>query len=264
MIVDEPVELAPSAPPTPDQSAASGEQSPPQAEQSPSDDASKEGQGDDQKKPEKSQEQREIDRLRQALDRRTLQLAKARAKYGLTPPAVENNNPVQTSDSEVLTLTRAERDRLIQEEARKLAPTIASQQQQEEAFRKAAYSLKESLGDQFEELTNDLAEIFDAPRQRALMQVEDPASVVRFLTDPLNEAEAEAIGKMDLVHAGIALARIEARIKSERQQAKPKPSSAPKPLEDVRSTARTNNGAPDPANVKAWTRWANAQEAKSR
>ena len=74
-------------------------------------------------KPEKTPEQREIDRLRRRVDNLT------RQKYELRAAAPQPAQPQnQVSDDEPVTLSRAELQKLIAEQAQQLAPTVNQQQ----------------------------------------------------------------------------------------------------------------------------------------
>jgi hypothetical protein len=154
----------------------------------------------------------------------------------LTP----TNNPAKSevTDSESLTLSRSELERLVQEEAKRLAPNVSRQQDQETKMRAAAAAVRKELGPEaFEELTGDLASLFDGPRQMAVLRTEKPAAVLRYLTDPDNAAEADTIRSMDDFDAGRAIASIEAKLK--KADEKPKPSKAVPPIEDIRGQGNT-------------------------
>ena len=195
-----------------------------------------------EKKTEKTPEQREIERLRRGIDRRTRQLAEARAMAGLTRPHQPAQNTPQ-DDGEKLSLSRAEAQRMIEEEALKRAPEIAKRQAEEQHLRNSAVALQKTLGDEFEELTDALADVFSAPRQLDVLGAENPAALLRYLTDPEHVDEAKAIADMSHFQAGRAIARIEAKLKA--AEAKPKLSKAPAPLEAVRGSGPTTKTLAD-------------------
>jgi hypothetical protein len=191
-------------------------------------------------KPEKTPEQREIERLRRGIDRKTRQLAETRARLdsGLTQQPMQDHNRQQVGDSETVSLSRADAQRLIEQEAAKLAPTIASKQAQDEQARSSATALRKELGDEFEELTDELSMVFSAPRQLDVLRAKNPAELVRYLTNEDNADEAAAIARMSHFEAGYALAELGLKLKAERaaREAKPQPSKIPPPLEAVRGS----------------------------
>ena len=192
-------------------------------------------------KPEKTAEQRKIASLQKGIDRKHRQLFEtrelldmARAQLGLTRHDAGDNIP-QASDSETVTLSRADAQKLIESEARKLAPTIAKEQSEHEHRAVATAKLRASLGDQFQELTDELAEVFTRERQFDVLQAENPAALIRYLTADENADEAEAIGRMSQFDAGRAIAKLESKLKTP----KPQPSKVPAPLEQVRGAGNT-------------------------
>lgn len=199
-------------------------------------------------KPAKTPEQREIERLRRGFSRKVERLGRLEAELDhyrrLTPAQVGADNRAQAGDSETLTLSRAEIQRLIEQEARTKAPEVAKKLAQDEQFKSAASSLKQSLGDQFEELTGELAEVFTAPRQLDVLQAENPAALIRYLTDPDNADEAESIAAMSHFAAGRAIAKLEAKLAAA-ASAKPQASKAPAPLEPVKGSGPVTKSLSD-------------------
>lgn len=227
-------------------------------------------------KPEKTPEERERIRMQRGIDRKTRQAAEARARAEaaerriaelearLTPQKIGVDYQSESGDSEQLTLTKAEAQRLIEDEARKLAPTIAKQVATEEQLRRSAIALKQELGDEFDELTDELDEVLPKDKQLALLSVKNPAPLVRYLADPENSAEVELLARMSDFQAGIAIASLQDKLARKAASEKPEPSNVPKPLEAVKAQGTVNN-APDPVkNPKAWIRWANEEEARAR
>lgn len=216
-------------------------------------------------RPEKTPEQREIDRLRRGIDRRTKQLAEARAQIGLTRQPIADNNQQTADDSESLSLTRAELAKYVNAEALKLAPTLSKQALEVEQQSKIVKSLQASVGGQekFIEMTNELAEVFDGSKQLAVLDADDPAALLKYLTDPENADEAEEIGRLSDIAAGKRLARIEAKLAALPKTPAKQVSKAPAPLEEIRGMGTAQN-PPDPSNEKAWRQWRNEQERKGR
>jgi hypothetical protein len=222
-------------------------------------------------KPAKTPEQREIDRLRRGIDRRTRQLAEARAQLGLTREPQQADNRTTSDDSEPISLTRAQIRELVTAEAAKLAPTLRDQATEVERRQGVVQSLQKTWGqERFDEVSSDLDEAFSGltdrsgkpkPAIEAVFEADDPAKVIEFLADPDNADEAERISKLSAVQAGKAIERLEARLKTEKAKAEPKASKAPAPLESIRGEG-SFSGAPNPADTKAWIRWRNEQERK--
>lgn len=202
-----------------------------------------------EQKPPKTPEQREIERLRRGIDRRTRQLAEARAQANLTRAPVERDNHSTESDSQPLSLTRAELAQMVKAEAERLAPTLQSQRAEAERRQGVIQSLEKSLGkERFDEVASDLDEAFgglqDAhgrakPAIEAVFESDDPAGVIEWLADPEHADEAERISKLGAIQAGKAIARLEDKLKAEKSAAKPQRSSVPAPLDPARG-----NGGP--------------------
>jgi hypothetical protein len=222
-------------------------------------------------KPEKTPEQREIERLRRGIDRRTRQLAELRAERGLTREPMQENNRADAGDSEPLSLTRAELAEMVKAEAQRLAPTLREQAAEVERRQGVIESLAKTWGqERFDALASDLDDAMGGLTDRdgkpkaaieAVFEADQPARLIEWLADPDNADEAERISRMSAVQAGKAVARLEDRLKSEDAKTKPKASKAPPPLEAVRGQG-SDPGAPDPSNTKAWIRWRNEQERK--
>jgi hypothetical protein len=197
-------------------------------------------------KPEKTPEQREIERLRRGIDRRTRQLSEARAQLDLTHS--KNDVPYQqsTNDSEPLSLTRAELAEMVKAEAHRLAPTFLEQATETERRQSVVQSLAKTWGqDRFDQLSSDLDDAFGGltersgqpkPATEAIFEADEPAKVIEWLADPDNIDESERISRMTSAQAGKAIAKLEARMAIEAKD-KPKPSKAAVPLESVKGAA---------------------------
>lgn len=232
----------------------------------------------DKAKPEKTPEQRQIDRQQRKIDRLVRQREELRAQIGRSPNAqdlrqapIDGTNRQPQDDSEPVSLSRAELDRLIKQEAAKLAPTIKQQEAEIEHRTGVIQGLAKTWGqEKFATLAADLDDTFgglaDAngkpkPATDAIFEADDPAAVIEYLADPDNAERAEAIGRMGGIQAGRAIAKLEAEIAAKKADSKPKASNAPRPVEALRG-AGTANGAPDPRDVKAWIKHQNEQERK--
>ena len=221
-------------------------------------------------KKEKTPEQREIERLRRRVDNLT------RQKYELRAAAPATQQPQQhdqVDDDEPVTLTRAELNQRIAEQAKQLAPTMREQQAEGERRHAVVTTLAKEWGqDKFDTLSAELDEAFDGlvdrsgtpkPATDAIFHADNPKAVIEYLADPDNADEAASLSRMNALQAGRAIARLEHKLEAEKSKAKPKPSNAPAPLEPARGSG-VANGMPDPSNTKAYIAWANAQERAQR
>lgn len=223
-------------------------------------------------KKEKTPEQREIERLRRRVDNLTRQKYELRASVPAGAP--QQQQPVQAEDDdEPVTLTRAELNRRIAEQAQQLAPTMREQQAEVERRHGVVTSLAKEWGqEKFDTLSAELDEAFGGlvdrrgmptPATDAIFHADDPKGVIEYLTDPDNADEAASISKMGAVQAGRAIAKLELKLEAAKTKSKPQPSNAPAPLEPARGGG-VPNGMPDPSNTKAYIAWANAQEWAQR
>jgi hypothetical protein len=221
-------------------------------------------------KKEKTPEQREIDKLRRRLDNKTRQVYELRAQI---PQNHQQQSNQADDDDEPVTLTRAELNRRIAEQAQQLAPTMREQQAEAERRHGVVTSLAKEWGqEKFDEISSELDEALGGlmdrsgkptPATDAIFHADDPKGVIEYLTDPDNADEAANIARMNPLLAGRAIAKIEQKIAASKSQAKPKPSNAPAPIEPARGGG-VPNGMPDPSNTKAYIAWANAQERAQR
>jgi hypothetical protein len=222
-------------------------------------------------KPGKTTEQREIDRLRRRVDNLTRQKYELRA--AAPAAAQQQHQPSQADDDEPVTLTRAELNRQIAEQARELAPSMTEQKAEAERRHGVVTSLAKDWGpEKFDTLSAELDEAFGGlvdrsgtpkPATDAIFHADNVKAVIEFLTDPDNADEADRISKMGAVQAGRAIAKLEGKLEADKSKAKPKPSNAPSPLEPARGGG-VPTGMPDPSNTKAYMAWANAQERAQR
>lgn len=229
-------------------------------------------------KPEKTEAERERARMQRGIDRKTRQAATARAeadfyKQELTKLQSGVNYQPQVDDSEPLSLTRSQVNEMVKAEAAKLAPTLQSEVAERQRREGIINSVSKSLGkEKFDIVASDLNEAFGGddqvnglidrngelkPAVEAIFESDNPAKVIEWLANPDNIEEAERIAGLSAIQAGRAIERLEAKLKT----ALPKVSNAPLPLDSVRSQG-ANTSSPDPANTKAWIKWANEQERK--
>jgi hypothetical protein len=220
-------------------------------------------------KKEKTPEQREIDRLRRRVDNLTRQKYELRAAVPTTTQEQQN----QADDDEPVTLTRAELNQRIAEQAKQLAPTMREQQAEAERRHEVVSTLAKEWGqEKFDNLSAELDDAFGGlvdrsgapkPATDAIFEADSPKDVIEYLTDPDNADEAVSLSKMSALQAGRAIAKIEQKISAAKSQTKPRPSNAPAPIEPARGGG-VPNGMPDPSNTKAYIAWANAQDRAQR
>jgi hypothetical protein len=217
-------------------------------------------------KPEKTPEQREIDRLRRRVDNLTRQKYELRAN---APAPQQQHHQQGQDDNEPVTLTRAELQRQIAEQAQRLAPSLSEQNAEIERRQGVVSSLAKDWGqEKFDTLSSELDEAFGGlsdrsgtpkPATEAIFYAENPKAVIEYLTDPDNADEADRISRMSAVQAGRAIGKLEDQLAAEKSQAKPKPSNAPKPLEPARSSGGVTNKDPSKMNDAEFAAWRRQQ-----
>lgn len=227
-------------------------------------------------KQEKTPEERERQRMQRGIDRRTRQLAEARAeaeylRQQLTQGQNKSDNRNIADDSEPLSLTRAQINEMVKAEAEKLAPTLSEKAAEVQRRQSVVQSLAKTWGqEKFDEISSDLDEAFGGltdrsggvkPAIEAVFEADDPAKVIEYLADPDHLEEAERIAKMGPVQAGKAIAKLESKLSTQPAKQTAKVSKAPAPLESVRGQGNVSS-APDPSDTKAWIRWRNEQDRK--
>jgi len=242
------------------------------------DNASEANEGEQKAKPEKTEAEREADRLRRAVDRKTRQREEARAEAQqlrqelsrLREGGGRDTNASQ-QDDEPLTLSRAELAQMVKSEAEKLAPTLKQQSAEMEHRKTVIESLEKDLGqERFDALAEDLDEALGglqrngkaSPAAEAIFAADDPQAVMKYLADPDNADEAEAIGRLDPIRAGRAIAKLEGKLEQAKAASKPQRSNAPEPIEPSRGGGSISS-MPDPKNVKAYIKWANEQDRRN-
>ena len=236
-----------------------------QTNAAPAEEVKAEGEAEEPKKPEKTPEQRELDRARRKIDRLVRQREELRAVLQQRP--VSDTNHPEQDDGESLTLSKAELQRVIKAEAEKLAPVMQEQKAVIEQRQKVITSLAKSWGDEkFNQIASDLDDAFGGladqggkpkPATDAIFLAKDPKGLVEYLSDPENAEEASALARLPALEAGLAIGAISAKLAAEKAESKPQRSAAPAPLAAVRGSGAANTGAP--TDVKAYMKWANKQ-----
>lgn len=250
--MDTDIDALPNATDTP--VAVAGDQ--PTADASPTDGQEQQTEQVEDQKPEKDPLEKELARERNRIQKLTSQKYKLAAQLDQLKAQLQQfgnrDTNTQDADGDKLTLSRSELDRIVKEQAERLAPTIRSKAEEEAKLKSAAIALQKSLGvDEFEQLASDLASVFDNDKQLAVLRTDAPADILRYLTDPDNADEAENIGRMDSFDAGRAIAKIEAKLASKREQ-KPQPSKAAAPIEAARGTGTMTRDYNTIADDAAW------------
>ena len=231
-------------------------------------------------KHEKTPEQRELDRMRRGIDRKTRQAAEARAELEqarqeldrLRKPAIGDTNGQSRDDSDSLSLSRAQLAELVKAEAAKLAPTITQQKAEIEHRQSVVASLSKQWGsEKFDALAADLDEAIGGLADRsgrpkpvadAIFESESPAAIIEYLADPENADEADRLAQMTPIQVGRAIGRLEAKLST--KPAKPEPSKAPKPLEALRGTGAASNDDPSTMSDKQFAEWRKRQISQRR
>lgn len=236
-------------------------------------------------KKEKTPEERERARMQRRIDNLTARYHRTAAELErvttarpgsgeqLTDRSIAAHNDGQQADNEPLSLTRAQLRKLIEDEAHKLAPTISQQETEVERRRSIVTGLETELGkEKFDALAADLDDAFDGlldahkrpkPAFDAIVESDDARALIEYLADPDHADEAKALARMSPLQAGRAVAKLETKLATIKVQAKPQASKVADPIEAVRGSG-TVNAAPNPADTKAWIRWANEQERRGK
>jgi hypothetical protein len=210
--------------------------------------------GEPKQKVEKTPEQREIERLRRGIDRKTRQLAEARAASHSTvtrDTRQEQNSRTEDDDTPV-SLTRAQISEMVKAEAAKLAPTLRDQATEAERRQGVVQGLAKTWGqERFDEIASDLDDVFGGladskgkpkPATEAVFEADEPAKVIEWLADPDNAEEAERISKMGLAQASKAITKLEAKLAG---VATTPQSKAAQPLEAIRGQGKSEKRLAD-------------------
>jgi hypothetical protein len=196
------------------------------------------------KKPEKTPEQREIDRLRRRVDNLTKQkyTLAAQLPQGQAQPAQQTT---QGSNDEPVTLSRAELQKLIAEQAQQLAPAVTEQRAVMEHRQAVVTKLAKDWGEQefnakamdLDMAVGGLKDAQDRPKPvtDAIFEADDPKALIEYLIDPDNAAEAERLAGLPALRVGREIARIEAKLELAKKEAKPRP-------QQCRQAARSGQG----------------------
>lgn len=223
-----------------------------------------------EKKAEKTPEQKAIERLERKLGRVIGQREEARAERqqlreqiaSLQKSPIDGTNGQQDTDSDTLTLSKAQLRQVIEAEAKKLAPTIKGEAETAARQREVVSGLVKAWGQEtFTERTNELAEVLEPSKQMLVLDTDDPAALIQYLTDVDNADEAEAIGKLPIGRAGYALAKIAAKLEAAKTQDKPKASKAPAPIEPSRGQGAALQGYHPNMTDAQFAAWRKSQKA---
>jgi hypothetical protein len=162
--------------------------------------------------------------------------------------AVSDTNDALHDDDGRVTLSRQEIAQLIEAEARKLAPAVKERDAVIEQRTRVIEKLASELGrEKFDAVAADLDAALDGlrdsrgnpkPAADAIFEADDPKSVVEYLADPDNAAEAAALARANPIQAGKLVAKLEAKLQA--KQTKPAPSKAPTPIEAARGQGRSS------------------------
>ena len=222
-------------------------------------------------KPAKSPEQKAIERLERKLGRVIGQREEARAERATLQQQIEQlqrrpidgTNQEVGTDSDNLTLSKAQLRQMVEAEAKRLAPTIKGEAETVAKQRDIVSGLVKAWGlEAFQERTNDLAEVLDQSKQMLVLDTDNPAALIEYLTDDDNADEAEAIGRMPEGRAGYALAKIVAKIEAAKSDSKPKASKATAPIESGKAQGAVANGYSPNMTDAQYAAWRKSQRQR--
>lgn len=223
------------------------------------------GETDKTDKPEKKEEwwEKELRKKQRRIDNLTRRLYERPAD--LTPRQIEGTNQVQQDDSEPLSLSRAEFERLATERARQLAPVIAETSAAIERRTGVYRSLETELGaDKFADLSRELEDAIDGlklpngrpkPIVDAIFDSESPRAVLEYLADPDHADEADTLSRMNPLQLGRAMAKLETKLAAKKAEEKPQPSKAAAVVEPIKAAGSVRDNEPsDTDSVEDWVR----------
>lgn len=201
----------------------------------------------------------DADKAAKALQRRVDRLT--REKYQLKAendqlraPKPQDDEPKQLTEDEVE--TRAEI------RAREIAEVKQFNDQCNTVFEKGVKANKE-FAKSFKELTEEIGSPFDAKGKptsimAAILDADAPHKVILHLAEDLDlAAEIAALSPTRQIRR---IAKIESDLE---EAAKPKQSSAPKPVQPVKASPDVSS-APDPKDTKRWIEYENQREIAQR
>lgn len=203
--------------------------------------------------------QTDADKAAKALQRRVDRLTKEKYQLKaendqLRAPKPQDDEPKQLTEDEVE--TRAE------VRAREIAELKQFNDQCNAVFEKGVKANKEFAAS-FKGLTEEIGQPFDAKGKptsmmAAILDADEPHKVILHLAeDPELAAEIAALSPTKQIRR---IAKIEADLE---EAAKPKQSSAPKPVQPVKASPDVNS-APDPKDTARWIEYENQRELAQR
>lgn len=236
--------------------------------------------GDGDKKPAKERSPEEVERIRlnRKIERLVQQRGELRAKLEsyaqrFTESESRATNPPSQSDNEALQLTRADLQKLVEQEARKLAPSIKAQEAEFEKRGAVVQRLAKEWGtEKFDAYSADLEDAFGGlvegnkpkPAVDAIFESDDPKALIEYLADPVHADEAESLSRMSAIAAARAITKLEVKLAAEKAKAKPQPSKAAAPIEPIKGQGKASEGyRPDMSDAE-FARWRRKSIAQRR
>jgi hypothetical protein len=229
---------------------------------------------------EKSPEEIERIRLNRKIERLVQQRGELRARLeqfsqreNVTQGEIRATNTASPSDNETLQLTRADLQKLIDQKAREIAPTIKEQEAEFERRSAVVKKLASDWGqEKFNGLAADLDEAFDGltvgnrpkPAVDAIFESDDPRSLIEYLADPDHVDEAEALSRMSAIAAARAITKLEAKLAADRTKAKPQPSKVAAPIEPLKGQGKATEGYRPDMSDADFARWRRKSIAQRR
>lgn len=176
----------------------------------------------------------------------------------------QNDGTNAPDDSETLSLTRAELERLAEHRALQLAPTLAEQRAAVERRQGVYDAIEAELGvEKFAELSRDLEAALDGltdgkrpkPLVDAVFDSEMPRQLIEYLADPDNAAEVTSLQRMSPLQLGRAMTKLESKLAAKKAEEKPQPSKATAPIEPIRAAGGVRDDTPsDSDSIEDWVK----------
>lgn len=202
----------------------------------------------------------DADKAQKALQRRIDRLT--REKYELKAQNDQLRTPKQQADDNKEQLTEDDVETRAEARAREIAELKQFNDQCNAVFDKGVKANKE-FAKSFKELTEEIGAPFDAKGKptsimSAILDADEPHKLILHLAD-----NPELAGELAALTPSRQIRRI-AQIEREMgEEAKPKQSNAPKPVQPVKGSAGADK-EPDPKDTARWIKWENDKLLASR
>lgn len=189
-------------------------------------------------KKEKTFEEKQIAKQQRRIDNLTKRYHLAEAE--LTHLRSSKSSDITQTEGDALTLSRAELQALIDQEAHKRATTMKSQDSVVEHRRNVVASVEKDLGsEKFNSLADDLDVAFGGlrlpdgapiPAIEALLEADNPKTLMEYFADPDHADEAEKLVNLSPMQLVKAITKLSIKLGQDRPQA----SRAATPIEAIK------------------------------